>query len=162
MLTLLLTDIGSKIAQIAIVAVFFSAQLFPAQVLAFSNSLPNASTPFVFKLQAILTNGAPASYPLQPGAVLGVTATAYSSTTDQTDGDPFITASGARVAPHIIAANFAPLGTRVNINGKEYEIGDRLNPRYVYRVDFWKESREAARQFGVQTVLVEIVSLPER
>src|SRR5437868_1496729 len=37
--------------------------------------------------------------------------TAYSSTEDQTDDSPFITASGAHVADGIVAANFLPLHT---------------------------------------------------
>src|SRR3990167_1248447 len=40
-----------------------------------------------------------------------VTITAYSSTPEETDSTPFITASGTHVRDGVVAANFLPLGT---------------------------------------------------
>lgn len=95
-----------------------------------------------------------------------VVATAYSSTIDQTDGDPCTTASGLNVCKHnrqnILAANFLPLGTRVRLpelyGGKVFIIHDRMNARYRNgRVDIWMRTRQDARAFGVKRSTLEIV-----
>src|SRR3989344_3213041 len=61
-------------------------------------------------------------------------ATAYSSTPDQTDDTPFITAKGTTVRDGIIAANFLPFGTRIKIpdiyGDKIFVVEDRMNRRY--------------------------------
>lgn len=103
-----------------------------------------------------------ASSYLAAGVALRVMATGYSSTPDQTDGDPFTTASGTRVHPGTLAANFLPFGTKVRIGNMLYQVEDRLNPRYNgrYIVDLWFTSRAEALQFGVRVVEMEIVSLP--
>src|SRR6185436_7602190 len=44
-----------------------------------------------------------------------VVVTAYTSTPDQTDDTPFITASGKHVAPDIVALNGVPFGTQLRI-----------------------------------------------
>src|SRR3989344_1044153 len=41
--------------------------------------------------------------------------TAYSSTPDQTDDTPFITASGKQVADGIVANNLLPFGTKIRM-----------------------------------------------
>jgi 3D (Asp-Asp-Asp) domain-containing protein len=109
-----------------------------------------------------LTFSAAHAYTIEKGSVLGVIATAYSSTPDQTSGNPFITASGTRVRPGVAAANFLPIGTVVRVGNTTYTVEDRLNARYnnTYRFDIWMESREQARAFGIRRVLLEIVSLP--
>ncbi len=87
--------------------------------------------------------------------------TAYSSTEDQTDDSPFITASGAHVADGIVAANFLPLHTRVKIPSlygeKVFVVEDRMNRRYTQRMDIWMETREEAMKFGLKKA--EIVVL---
>ena len=87
--------------------------------------------------------------------------TAYSSTVDQTDSTPFITASGTRVRDGIIAANFLPIGAKVrfpNIYGdKLFVVEDRMNSRYYYRADIWMPSRWEAKQFGLKNTLIEII-----
>lgn len=91
-----------------------------------------------------------------------VTATAYSSTVEQTDSSPFITASGSHVHHGTVAANFLPLGTIIRMNDELFEIEDRMNERYndTYHIDIWMASLEEAQQFGTRTLLIEIVSLP--
>ena len=90
-----------------------------------------------------------------------VDVTAYSSTPDQTDDTPFITASGAHVADGIVAANFLPLHTKVKIPSlfgeKIFVVEDRMNRRYTERMDIWMETREAAIKFGLKKA--EIVVL---
>lgn len=85
---------------------------------------------------------------------LTVSITAYSSTVDQTDETPFITASGAPVADNVIAANFLPFGTRVKIpkifGDKIFVIKDRMHNRFNDRIDIWFADRESALKFGIQ------------
>lgn len=96
------------------------------------------------------------------GNTIKIVATAYSSTADQTDADPFRTASGSMVKNGTLAANFLPFGARVKIDGNLYVVEDRLNHRYDNKsiVDIWKPSREQALVFGVRYLDMEIVSLP--
>ena len=97
-----------------------------------------------------------------PGMAIRVLATAYSSTEDQTDASPFITAAGTRVHRGTLAANFLPFGTQVRIGNTEYTVLDRMNSRYngKYIVDLWFPTRAEAVSFGVQVIEIEIVSLP--
>ncbi len=90
-----------------------------------------------------------------------ITVTAYSSTPDQTDDSPFITANGTVVHDGIVAANFLKFGTRVRFpklyGDKVFVVTDRMNTRYYYHLDIWMPSREAAKKFGVKQVDVEIL-----
>ena len=90
-----------------------------------------------------------------------VTVTAYSSTPDQTDSTPFITANGTHVRDGIIAANFLKFGAKVRFpdysGDKIYEVTDRMNARYPDRADIWMESREEAIVFGIRTLKMEIL-----
>lgn len=95
----------------------------------------------------------------KPQATQTFTATlyAYSSTPDQTNGDPFITASGQRVADGIVANNCLPFGTEVKIHGKIYRVQDRMAARYgCNSFDVWHPTRQSAIQFGKQTAIVEV------
>jgi 3D (Asp-Asp-Asp) domain-containing protein len=99
---------------------------------------------------------------LPAGSLVRVLATAYSSSPQETDGSPFITASGAQVGPGTMAANFLPIGAQVRIGQNMYTILDRLNLRYndKYVVDIWHPTRREALQFGARVVEMEIVLLP--
>lgn len=92
-----------------------------------------------------------------------VSASAYSSTVDQTDDSPFITAWNTYVRDGIVAANFLPFGTRIKIpevfGNKIFVVEDRMNKRYKYNVDVWFPDRESAKKFGRKTVTIEVVSL---
>ena len=82
---------------------------------------------------------------------------AYSSTPDQTSGNPFITASGLRVHDGVIANNCLDFGTNVIIEGKEYRVLDRMNRRYgCDNYDIWKNSRTEALVFGRQQLEIII------
>lgn len=95
------------------------------------------------------------------GAKFRVLATAYSSTPDQTDASPFITASGTHVHDGTIATNFLPFGTHVRFLNYRPEmvftVEDRHHPRLSDRVDLWFETREAAFRFGKRTLEMEVV-----
>ena len=88
--------------------------------------------------------------------------TAYSSTRDQTDGDPFTTASGQKVRDGIIAMNGVPFGTKIRIpekfGDKVFVVQDRMSSRYgSTRADIWMKTRADAVQWGVRRVKVEIL-----
>lgn len=91
-----------------------------------------------------------------------VSASAYSSSVDETDDTPFITAKGTYVRDGIVAANFLPFGTAIKIpaiyGNKIFVVEDRMNSRYNLNVDVWFPSKELAKQFGRKTIKIEIVS----
>lgn len=95
--------------------------------------------------------------------MLKVVVTAYSSTPDQTDSTPFITASGAHVASNIVANNLLPFGTKIKIPalyGNEiFTVGDRMNKnKSKYHIDLWMPSRTLALNFGVKTTNIEVLA----
>ena len=89
-----------------------------------------------------------------------VTVTAYSSTKDQTDGNPFLTGLGTPVRDGIIAANFLPIGTVVRFPDKFGEkifvVEDRMHEKYGLQVDIWISEQEEAKKFGIQYLKMEI------
>lgn len=96
----------------------------------------------------------------KPKMVRWVTVTAYSSTVDQTDDTPFITANGKYVYDGLIAANFLYFGTKVKFpdyfGDKIFTVDDRMNEKYYYHLDIWMPGREQAKEFGVKYLKVEI------
>jgi len=88
--------------------------------------------------------------------------TAYSSTPDQTDDTPFITANGLRVYDGLIAANWLPFGTQVKFpdlfGDKIFTVNDRMNEKYGFgRVDIWMDApKDEVREFGVKRLKMEI------
>lgn len=95
----------------------------------------------------------------RPGTRFRVTAVAYSSTVDQTDLTPCVTASGTRVRSGIIATNFLPIGTRLRVGETVYVVEDRMNARYngVPIIDIWHPTTAQAREFGARIVEIEIL-----
>ncbi len=90
--------------------------------------------------------------------------TAYTSTPEECDSDPFITADGSTVRNGIIAANFLPFGTKVRIpdvfGDRVFEVHDRMNKRYWYRIDIWMDDGTAMRQFGIKrNMKIEVVEM---
>jgi len=87
--------------------------------------------------------------------------TAYSSTVDQCDDTPFITANGTYVHDGIVAANWLKFGTRVRIpdvfGDKVFIVADRMNPRFDNRLDIWMAGRADAVKFGLQHLEVEVL-----
>ncbi len=92
---------------------------------------------------------------------VAVIITGYSSTKDQTDDTPFITAWNTKTRPGVVAANWLPLGTNIKIpdifGNKVFTVEDRMHPRNDHKVDIWFQSREEALKFGVQRARVEIL-----
>ncbi len=98
----------------------------------------------------------------KPHKVMKMTLTAYSSTFDQTDEDPFTAASGKRVYDGMVAVNGLPFGTKIKIPAlygeKIFTVDDRMNARYgSNRMDIWMNApRKSVDAFGVKRAVVEI------
>jgi 3D (Asp-Asp-Asp) domain-containing protein len=93
---------------------------------------------------------------------MNVIITAYSSTIQETDESPFLTASGSYVKEGVAANNLLPFGTRIRIpeiyGDKIFIVEDRLNPRVgFYHVDIWFPSHQEAETFGAQRTYIEIL-----
>lgn len=115
--------------------------------------------------QVLSTERLPEVQELKVKKTMKLKVTAYSSTVDQTDGDPFTTASGTRVHEGTIAHNGLPFGTRVRFpeafGDKIFIVEDRMHPRKgFYMADIWMETREQAKQWGVRVVTMEILETP--
>jgi 3D (Asp-Asp-Asp) domain-containing protein len=82
--------------------------------------------------------------------------TAYSSSPDETWGDPFITASGREVYDGLVACpRRFPFGTRFRIGSRIYTCWDRLHTRFDHRFDIWKPSKLEALRFGKRVLVIE-------
>ena len=85
-----------------------------------------------------------------------VPTTAYSSTVDQTDSTPFITADGSTVRWGIIATNFLPFNTCVQfpeMYGEQwFVVHDRKHERFSESIDIWHPTREQAKTYGFKVL----------
>lgn len=89
--------------------------------------------------------------------------TGYSSTPEQTDDTPFITASGAYVRDGIVANNMLPFGANIRIpelyGDKIFTVEDRMHARKSgYNVDIWFPEYRQAVNFGVKSTYIEVVN----
>jgi 3D (Asp-Asp-Asp) domain-containing protein len=107
------------------------------------------------------TADAPAGFVVPPKALpkearktYRVDITAYTSTVEECDSSPFITADGSIVRDGIIATNILPFGTKVKIpkyfGDRIFEVRDRMNARYTYRIDIWMNDKKAMREWGLK------------
>ena len=85
-----------------------------------------------------------------------VTVTWYTSTVEECDDTPFITADGTRVKHGIIAIspdllNTFSYGDSLYVDGFGwFTVHDRMNNRWKNRVDIWTDSRNKAIRNGIQ------------
>lgn len=84
-----------------------------------------------------------------------VVVTAFSSSPDETDDTPFITASGKTTQDGIIANNCLPFGTEVKIpelfGDKTFVVEDRKHSRYSCNwLDVWYPTKAEAKKFGLK------------
>lgn len=91
-----------------------------------------------------------------------VVITGYSSTPEETDASPLITASGSQVREGIVANNLLPFGTEIRIPeiyGDEiFVIEDRMHRKKgYYHVDIWFPSKDEAKVFGAQRTYIEVL-----
>jgi len=104
----------------------------------------------------------PTDPPLEIAQRLNVVITAYSSTIQETDDTPYITAAGTTVRDGIIANNYFPLGTKIRIpelyGDKIFVVEDRMNwQKSNYHFDIWFSSYSDALNFGAKRTYIEIL-----
>jgi 3D (Asp-Asp-Asp) domain-containing protein len=87
--------------------------------------------------------------------------TAYTSDPDETSDHPLITASGGMVGDGIVAANFLPFGTQIEIpslfGSKVFTVEDRTNQKFSGRVDIWMPTVTQAVNFGIEHAQIVIL-----
>ena len=88
--------------------------------------------------------------------------TAYSSTPEQTDSTPFITASGKNVTDGIVANNMLPFGSKIRIpelyGDKIFVVEDRMHQRKGnYHLDIWFPEYSQAKNFGAKITYIEVL-----
>ena len=91
-----------------------------------------------------------------------VIVTGYSSTEDQTDSEPFITAAGTIVREGVVANNALPFGTKIKLPGlygdKIFVVEDRMSwEKGKYHIDIWFPSYWEALNFGAKRTYIEIL-----
>lgn len=93
--------------------------------------------------------------------VMTIWVTAYSSTPEETDDTPFITASNTRVRSGIVATNLLPFGTRVQIpeafGEKVFVVEDRMHSRKTNHMDIWMSTKDAAKKFGIMKTEIRVL-----
>ena len=156
--------LAKRVLTVAIIALLLEISL-PQYVVAAEIRDNYATGPSLYSLEAensgsSRVNVLPENSDDAPRMVRYITATAYSSTVDQCDDTPFLTANGSFVRDGIIAANFLPFGTKVKIpelfGDKVFTVEDRMNSKYHYRIDIWMTNRQAAKDFGNRYVKIEV------
>ncbi|GGQ93391.1 3D domain-containing protein [Deinococcus ruber] len=111
-----------------------------------------------------------ATAPRANGRSAVVHATAYSSTPGQTDSTPFVTATGTRVRPGVVALSpdllrRFPYGTRLMIEdlsggysaylkGKVFVVEDTMNPRIYNTLDIWMGTSYQAMNWGARNIRI--------
>ncbi len=96
---------------------------------------------------------------IPPHTIVPATITAYTSSVDETDDDPFVTASGKLVRVGTLACpSKYEFGTVVEIQGERYTCEDRMNKRYRHteRFDIWVQTKKDAYLWGKQELLVKV------
>lgn len=93
-----------------------------------------------------------------------VIVTGYSSTPEETDDTPFLTAAGTLARDGIVANNLLPLHTKVRLpelfGDKIFTVEDRMNPKKgFYHIDVWFPTKEEALQFGSKLTYLEIIKI---
>ena len=119
---------------------------------------PAASTPGLIGSLRLFLSGKSAVQRFPVGTKFTINSSAYASSPYQTDSTPCITAAGTRVRNGVVASNFLPMGTILEIQGKRYIVEDRMNARYKgYFVDLWFPSTSEALEFGRKKLEATIV-----
>lgn len=87
--------------------------------------------------------------------------TAYSSTPEETDDTPFTTAMNTEVRDGIVAANFLPFGTKLQIpehfGDKVFVVEDRMHARKTNFVDIWMPTKQDAKRFGISYTAIVVL-----
>ncbi len=133
--------------------------------LAATPALPNLGTNDVTistgeESAAFVSKSGPGA-PYTPKAVYLKVVTGFSSSPEETDDTPLITASGAQVHEGTAAANWLPFGAKIRIpklfGNKVFTIEDRMNERFPDRLDIWFPEKIQAKDFGARTLHIEVL-----
>ena len=92
--------------------------------------------------------------------VLVAEVSAYTSSIDETDDTPFITASGTETRHGVLACPARlKFGTQIEIEGRIYFCEDRMAERYANQevYDVWMPSKELAREWGRRNLKIKIL-----
>lgn len=150
---------SGKVLYLALAAAIVYNILFPAMV----GQAQDAETPeaWAAEIEDNTFYSLPEIAERPPRETKTVSISAYSSTPDQTSGNPFITASGARVHEGTVANNCLPFGTKLKFpdlfGDREFVVEDRMNSRYGCETfDIWMPDRGSALQIGRRSTTIEI------
>ncbi len=91
--------------------------------------------------------------------------TAYSSSKDECDSSPCITADNFDLCKNnkenVVAVNWLKFGTKIRIpeyaGNRIFTVQDRMNKRYSNRLDIWMKNKKSAKNFGVKFYRIEIL-----
>src|SRR3989344_256314 len=117
---------------------------------------------FILPLFAIKapSYGADVMPPEKP-KVLDMWITAYSSSEDETDDTPHITAIGTPTRDGVVATNMLPIGTLVRVpeyfGKKVFVVEDRMHPRKRWVLDICMPSKAQAKEFGSYLTKIEVI-----
>lgn len=142
--------------------IFFLA-IFSLLYVSYTSSPTKADLDFSYIDENIFLNKITSKHDEKLPKTFIVIVTGYSSSYDETDETPFITASGDLVGDGIVATNLLPMGAKIKIpslfGDKIFIVKDRMNGRYLYRIDVWFPDKESALQFGIHyNVRVEVLN----
>ena len=82
--------------------------------------------------------------------------TAYTATEEECGKADGITASGEVARRGMIAADWLPFGTEVEINGEVYVVKDRFGDGKYGKIDIYVDSIEEANQIGRYKTTVKV------
>lgn len=134
---------------------------------------PVQPTPAQTRAQAIEQAQTVLAQTTRKGRSVVARATAYNSLAAQTDSTPFITATGTRTRPGVVALSrdllrIFPYGSRITIEdlsgkynhllrGRVFYVEDTMAARKTNSIDIWMGTRSQALQFGARQVRITAV-----
>lgn len=158
--------VAFSFAVISVTNLTFFPLIFPETKAALGQNLDSNGFPksklITLQDNTLLPLSRSINFKMPEGNKMEVLITGYSSTTWQTDDDPFVTAAGTMVRDGIVANNLLPFGTKIRIPelypNKIFDIEDRMNwEKNDNHIDIWFDSYEEALHFGVKNTYIEVL-----
>jgi len=151
---------GFFIGKVGIFLAIFTAAAISYPLLLKADTLPSGTRlAYGDSSTAIAANAVTVGSPLINAIPTWITA--YASVPEETSAHPFVTASGQTVRDGIVAANFLPFGTQIQIpelfGNKIFTVEDRMNQRFSHRVDIWMPAVDKAVVFGIHHVSIVVL-----
>ncbi|THF71941.1 hypothetical protein E7T06_00825 [Deinococcus sp. Arct2-2] len=123
--------------------------------------------------RSVPTTAPLAQAPVRTGRTAIVRATAYNSLAGQTDSSPFITATGTRTRPGVVALSrdllrSFPYGSKIMLEdmsgrynnmlkGRIFVVEDTMAARKTNSLDIWMGTRSEAIRFGARTLRITAI-----